>query len=64
MKSKPASEREVTIKADGAETRLASYRLGEKLRRLRLKRKISLVDLGKLTALPPPCSHNWKSCLI
>lgn len=32
---------------------LASYHVGEKLRRLRLKRKISLVDLGKQTGLSP-----------
>lgn len=32
---------------------ITRYRLGEKLRRLRLKRKISLVDLGKQTGLSP-----------
>jgi len=32
---------------------LGSYQLGEKLRRLRLKKKIGLVDLGKHTGLSP-----------
>ncbi len=32
---------------------IAEYRLGEKLRRLRLRKKISLVDLGKQTGLSP-----------
>jgi transcriptional regulator with XRE-family HTH domain len=32
---------------------IVRYRLGEKLRRLRLRRKISLVELGKQTGLSP-----------
>jgi transcriptional regulator with XRE-family HTH domain len=44
--------------ADGAATRaversIATYNIGEKLRKLRLKKKISLVDLGKHTGLSP-----------
>jgi transcriptional regulator with XRE-family HTH domain len=38
---------------ESIEQSLAAYRLGEKLRRLRLKRKVSLVDLGKQTGLSP-----------
>lgn len=35
------------------ERSIAAYTLGEKLRKLRLKKKISLVDLGKHTGLSP-----------
>lgn len=56
-------ETSVTVKRDsvgpsetGSETIhrvLSSYQLGEKLRRLRLRKKIGLVDLGKHTGLSP-----------
>lgn len=39
--------------ADAIATSIEVYRLGEKLRQLRLKKKISLVDLGKHTGLSP-----------
>ncbi|MFN7924462.1 MAG: XRE family transcriptional regulator [Bryobacteraceae bacterium] len=43
----PLSETNAVDKA------IATYGLGEKLRRLRLRKKISLVDLGKHTGLSP-----------
>lgn len=39
--------------SDAIASSIEVYRLGEKLRQLRLKKKISLVDLGKHTGLSP-----------
>jgi transcriptional regulator with XRE-family HTH domain len=58
MAQKQASTAVAEPDADGAATRaversIATYNIGEKLRKLRLKKKISLVDLGKHTGLSP-----------
>ena len=44
---------ETAVGSGAVERTIGLFRLGEKLRRLRLRKKISLVDLGKHTGLSP-----------
>ncbi|MBM3797608.1 MAG: cupin domain-containing protein [Acidobacteria bacterium] len=44
---------ETSSSSSAVERTIGLFRLGEKLRRLRLRKKISLVDLGKHTGLSP-----------
>ena len=49
----PSAEPKVMGVSEAIDQSIGQFRLGEKLRRLRLRRKISLVDLGKQTGLSP-----------
>src|SRR5450755_3854962 len=46
-----ASLRETESNDDGVRRLLSNYEIGQKLRQLRLRKKIALVDLGKHTGL-------------